>query len=64
MPFDNLVQTSGTMFLLRLYVHLKSVYVLRSLFLLLVEVFLPLLWLPGVYTEVFAICADLPEAWI
>ena len=58
------VPLSGMMFLLRLDVHLKSVYVLRSLFLLLVEVFLPLLWLPGVYTEVFAIRADLPEEWI
>jgi hypothetical protein len=48
MPFEKCVQTSGTMFLLRLDVHLKSVYVLRSLFFCLVEVFLPLLWLPGV----------------
>jgi hypothetical protein len=64
MPFDESVPLSGMMFLLSLGVHLKSVCVLRSLFLLLVEVFLPLLWLPGVYTEAFAICADSPEAWI
>ena len=60
MRFDESVPLSGMMFLLSLGVHLKSVYVLRSLFLLLVEVFLPLLWLPGVYTEAFAICADSP----
>ena len=32
MRFDESVPLSGMMFLLRLYVHLKSVYVLRSLF--------------------------------
>ncbi len=64
MPFDESVPLSGMTLLLSLGMHLESVYVFRSLFLLLVEVFLPLLWLPGVYTEVFAICADSPEAWI